>query len=206
MNFSTILSLSLSLPLSFSHSPFLSLPFLLYLYSCSSLSIFSPLTLTWDFIGSVIFFCNRLGHRSYIFKNSSVSSNRDKMQIKQLVIWLLNIQWHTITPVQSSLPLSCSRVTEESTYSHQLLFCEERFVKSSPFHVAARWIQTQATTVGRCSRQKVVNNKLSVCVCVCVCVVQSHMTQQMHTEKTHTYTQYVQHEHVQQHSVRRTIV
>ena len=64
----------------------------------------------------------------------------------------------------SGLLSSWSCVTDGSTYSHQWLFWEERLVKSSPFQVAARWMQTQATMVGRCSRQKVVSRRLCTSV------------------------------------------
>ena len=70
----------------------------------------------------------------------------------------------TLTYPHSSLahphsPSSFSWVIPGSTYSHHFfLSCEGGI--SIPFHTQARLIQQQATTVGLCSRQKVVSWRL----------------------------------------------
>ena len=62
-----------------------------------------------------------------------------------------------IQPISS--PSSSSSVTEVSTYSHQCLPSVETGI-SQLDHLQARWMQTQAMTVGLCCRQKVVRCRL----------------------------------------------
>lgn len=57
------------------------------------------------------------------------------------------------------VPSSSCRVTEQSTYSHQCFPSVETGI-SQLDHLQARWMHTQATTVGLYCRQKVVRCKL----------------------------------------------
>lgn len=60
-------------------------------------------------------------------------------------------------------PSRSSRVTELSTYSHQCFPSVETGI-SQLDHLHAKWMQTQAITVGLCWRQKVVRCRLHVSI------------------------------------------
>lgn len=87
---------------------------------------------------------------------------------------------HGIT-IYFNLPSSSSRVTELSTYSHQCFPSVETGI-SQLDHLHARWMHTQAITVGLYWRQKVVRCRLhnalayaQFCVWVHVCNVWMNM-------------------------------
>lgn len=72
---------------------------------------------------------------------------------------------YNVKKIDPVLPSSSSRVTELSTYSHQCFPSVETGISQFD-HLQARWMQTQAITVGLYWRQKVVRCRLCVFQCV----------------------------------------